>query len=274
MVGAGVDAAERRYEIVNVPIWACRRVSWHGRRWPEHHLHKENSMTDPLVLLPGMMCDGRLFAPQIAAFSRSRAVMVAPLIGADSMEALAAGILSSAPPRFALAGLSMGGIVAMEIMRQAPERVSKLALLDTNALADPPQKAAIREAQVDKTKNGGLRAVMRDEMKPNYLAEGPHREEVLTLCMDMAEALGPAVFVTQSTAIQHRPDQRETLKSVRVPTQVICGEEDRLCPLANHELIRDLVPGARLDVIRGAGHLPTLEQPELTNNVLGNWLAT
>ena len=229
-------------------------------------------MKEPLVLLPGMMCDGRLFAPQIAAFSHERAVMVAALTGADTMSALASSILAIAPPRFALAGLSMGGIVAMDMIRQAPERISRLALLDTNAKADPPQNAAIREAQVESALNGGLRAVMRDEMKPNYLANGPERDRILGLCMEMAEDLGPQIFADQSNAIKRRPDQQETLRKVRVPTLVLCGEDDRLCPLERHELMHDLILGSHLAVIPGAGHLPTLEQPDPTNRRLNEWL--
>ena len=229
-------------------------------------------MQEPLVLLPGMMCDGRLFAPQIAAFSHERAVLVAPLTGADSMKALASSILAIAPPRFALAGLSMGGIVAMEMMRQAPERLTRLALLDTNALADPPANKAVREAQVEKALGGNLRAVMRDEMKPNYLTDGPNREAILNLCMEMAEDLGPSVFADQSNAILHRPDQCETLRAVQVPSLVLCGEDDRLCPLERHELMHGLIAGSRLAVIPCAGHLPTLEQPDLTNRILNEWL--
>ncbi len=229
-------------------------------------------MQDPLVLLPGMMCDGRLFAPQIAAFSHEHPVMVAPLTSADTMTALAATVLAAAPPRFALAGLSMGGIVAMEMMRHAPDRITRLALLDTNPLADPPENAALREAQVDRAVKGGLRAVMRDEMKPNYLTDGPDREAILDLCMEMADALGPKVFARQSNAIQHRPDQCETLRTVSVPTLVLCGEDDRLCPISRHELMHDLIEGSHLAVIPGAGHLPTLEQPDYTNRTLNEWL--
>ncbi|MCB1407476.1 MAG: alpha/beta hydrolase, partial [Rhodobacteraceae bacterium] len=121
-------------------------------------------MTLPLVLLPGMMCDGRLFAPQIAALGR-RAVMVAPVTEHDSVQALAAAILAHAPPRFALAGLSMGGIVAMEVLRQAPKRVARLALLDTNPLAETPEVQARRGPQIARALAGGLVHVMRDEMK-------------------------------------------------------------------------------------------------------------
>tara|TARA_Y100000385_G_scaffold287690_1_gene352469 strand:- start:3697 stop:4392 length:696 start_codon:yes stop_codon:yes gene_type:complete len=229
-------------------------------------------MQEPLVLLPGMMCDGRLFAPQIAAFSHERPVMVASLQGANSVAKLAEEVLSIAPPRFALAGLSMGGIVAMEIYRQAPERITRLALMDTNALSDSPENAAMRERQVKKALEGGLREVMRDELKPKYLAEGKNSSRILDLCMKMADALGSKVFADQSTAVQHRPDQCETLKHVQVPALVLCGSEDRLCSIERHELMHHLVAGSKLAVIPGAGHLPTLEQPELTNRRLMKWL--
>ena len=168
----------------------------------------------------------------------------------------------------------MGGIIAMEIVRQAPERVSRLALMDTNPLAEPAVRAVERDAQIDRVRNGGLRSVMRDEMKPNYLADGPNKGCVLDLCMTMAEAVGADVFNIQSRALQRRPDQRDTLRAIDVPTLILCGEDDTLCPLERHEMMRDLIPGARLAVIPGAGHLPVLEQPELTNKEIKLWLNT
>jgi pimeloyl-ACP methyl ester carboxylesterase len=226
----------------------------------------------PLLLIPGMMCDARLFAPQIAGFSSQRAVMVANLTGQDTVAALADDILASAPARFALAGLSMGGIVAMEIMARAPERVSHLALLDTNPLAEAPERARARLPQIEAVQAGDLRRVMRDEMKPHYLTQGPRVAEILDLCMAMAEALGAEAFVQQSRALATRPDQMQTLARVTVPTLVLCGAEDALCPPERHRLMRDTIPGADLEIIDGAGHLPTLEQPERVNAALAHWL--
>ncbi|MGB3408413.1 MAG: alpha/beta fold hydrolase [Jannaschia sp.] len=226
----------------------------------------------PLVLLPGMMCDARLFAPQLVSLP-GHAVMIAPITGADTCAALAAEVLRVAPARFALAGLSMGGIVAMEVMAQAPERVAGLCLMDTNPKAEHPAVAAGREPQIERVLSGGLRAVMRDEMLPAYLAEGPDRGPILETCMAMAETLGPEVFVRQSRALQTRADRREVLRGVRVPTLVLCGAEDRLCPVHRHEGMHDLVPGSELRVIAGAGHLPTLERPEAVTAALHAWLA-
>ncbi len=228
---------------------------------------------EPLVLLPGMMCDGRLFGPQIKHFGRTRAIHLPPLTRHDTVEALAREVLKFAPDHFALAGLSMGGIVAMEVIRQAPERVSRLALMDTNALAETPQVAANREPQIVKVMAGLLPEVMRDEMKPNYLAPGPGREAVLDLVLEMAIDLGEGAFVRQSRALQKRPDQQATLRRILVPTLILCGAEDTLCPIERHEFMAEMVPHAVLRVIADAGHMPTLEQPEAVIREMETWLA-
>ncbi len=228
---------------------------------------------EPLVLIPGMMCDARLWTPQINAFSRTRAVHLSAITGGGSVQDLAAEVLAQAPDRFALAGLSMGGIVAMEILAQAPERVTRLALLDTNPKAETAAVAKAREPQIAKVAEGQLVPVMRDEMKPNYLAPGPRRTEVLDLVLDMAVGLGPDVFIAQSRALQTRPDQQGTLRSVRVPSLILCGVHDALCPIHRHELMAALIPNARLVVVDGAGHLPTLEQPHAVNAAFEDWLS-
>lgn len=230
-------------------------------------------MTEPLLLLPGMMCDGRLFAPQIAALSASRPVMVAPLIEADNFTDMAEKILESAPSKFALAGLSMGGIAAMEIIHLAPHRVTRLALMDTNHLPDSSERRAGRDVQIANVQRGGLFDIMRDEMKPNYLADSPNKGDILDLCMEMAQTLGADVFINQSKALKARRDQSTTLGEINVPTLIICGREDALCPIEKHILMDSLITGSELSIIEGAGHLPVLEQPDRTNKVLQNWLS-
>ena len=227
----------------------------------------------PLVLLPGDMCDARMWAPQVAAFSGSRTIHLAEMAGADSMATLAAGILAQAPPRFALAGLSMGGIVAMEVLRQAPDRVERLALLDTNPLPEAEAVKADRRARMARVEGGLLDAVVMTEMKPHYLAAWPRRTDLLDLCLAMARDLGPEVFLRQSRALMDRPDQTGTLAAFRGPALILMGEEDRLCPIDRHRLMADLMPQARLEIVPGAGHLPPLEQPEATNAALRAWLA-
>ncbi|MEM9582411.1 MAG: alpha/beta fold hydrolase [Pseudomonadota bacterium] len=229
-------------------------------------------MNEPLVLLPGMMCDARLFGPQIMAFGQERAIHLPPIGQYDRIEALAEAVLAGAPHRFALAGLSMGGIVAMEMARVAPNRVTRLALLDTNPLAETPAMAANREPQIVRVMAGLLPEVMQDEMKPNYLAPGPNRQEILELVMEMAIEQGEGVFVRQSRALQRRLDQQSTLRKLNVPTLILCGEHDTLCPVKRHEFMAELIPSAELVIVPGAGHLPTLEQPNATSAALRTWL--
>lgn len=168
----------------------------------------------------------------------------------------------------------MGGIVAMEILAQAPDRVAKIALMDTNPLAESAQIQARRGPQIEAARAGNLRALMRDEMKPNYLTDGPNRGAILDLCMAMGEDSGPEVFIRQSIALRDRPDQQDTLKASHIPALILCGRDDALCPVHRHTLMAELMPHARLHIIENAGHMPTLEQPEETTKSLQHWLET
>lgn len=226
----------------------------------------------PLIFLPGMMCDARLFAPQIHAFSGRFPVITMPMGAHDNMAALAADVLAHAPPRFAVAGLSMGGILAMEVLRQAPDRMAGLCLMDTNPLAERDEIKARRGPQIAAAQAGDLHRIMQDEMKPNYLTDGPNRAAILDLCMTMALDLGPEVFINQSKALRDRPDQCDTLRGFAGPALVLCGRDDALCPVERHELMQSLMPHSRLTIIENAGHLPTLEQPEETTAALARWL--
>lgn len=222
-----------------------------------------------LLLLPGMMCDARMWG-DIPARLGCDVTHVLPT-GHASMQALAAEILASAPQTFAIAGLSMGGILAMEVLRQAPHRVSHLALLDTNPRAELPAIQTNRARQIARAQTD-LAGVLRDEMKPNYLHPGPHRAAILDLCMAMALGLGPQVFTNQSLALRDRPDQTATLAAFKGPALVLMGEHDTLCPLDRHAQMHALMPQSHLTIIPGAAHLPTLEQPDLTSAALQRWL--
>lgn len=225
----------------------------------------------PLLLIPGMMCDARMWG-SLPAGLLSREIVHALPTGADNVAGLAEAVLARAPPRFALAGLSMGGIVAMEVLRLAPGRVERLALLDTNPLAETTEAQARRLPQIASVLSGGLQTVMRDEMKPNYLADGPSKAEILDLCMDMALSLGPEAFITQSRALAGRPDQTATLAAFKGPALVLMGADDRLCPRSRHDLMHALMPQSRLVIVAGAAHLPPLEQPIQTLAALTRWL--
>ncbi len=225
----------------------------------------------PLLLIPGMMCDARMWGGLPAALFPRPLAHALP-VQADRMDLIAAAILAAAPPRFALAGLSMGGIVAMEMLQQAPGRVERLALLDTNPRAEAPEAQSRRAPQIDRALAGGLAAVMRDEMKPGYLAAGGDRQAVLDLCMEMALALGPGVFARQSRALRDRADRQAALAAFRGPALVLMGAEDRLCPRDRHDLMHALMPQSRLEIVDGAGHLPPLERPLETLAALRRWL--
>lgn len=229
-------------------------------------------MSEPLVLLPGMMCDARVFGPQIAELSADTAIMIAPITKGERVEEISSHILDVLPAKFALAGLSMGAIVAMELLRRAPDRVTRIALMSTNPLAETPPVAASREPLIVRAKAGRLDEVMRDTMRPEFLAPGPQRADVLALAAEMAQTLGPDVFVRQSRALQRRRDQQSTLRKCKVPTLILCGEHDPLTPVKRHSFMAELIPYAELKVLEGSGHLPTLEQPSETTAALRDWM--
>jgi pimeloyl-ACP methyl ester carboxylesterase len=160
----------------------------------------------------------------------------------------------------------------MEILRQAPERVQGLVLMDTNHLPETEHVKLNRETQITAVLEGNLVRVMRDEMKPNYLANGPNHKPILKLCMAMAKNLGPNVFVSQSKALRDRIDQTHTLRSFVGPALVLCGRDDVLCPVERHQLMHNLMPQSILKIIENCGHLPTLEQPDETTAALLGWM--
>jgi len=229
-------------------------------------------MTETLVLLAGMMCDARLFAPQIVGLSADHSVQLAPISGADTVEPLAEQVLAGAPERFALAGHYLGGMVAMEIQRRAPGRITRLALMDPNAQGELPGLAADRETQIVRACAGQLQQVIRDDIAGNLSVQGPRRAEIEDMVLRMAMDLGPDVYVRQSRALQRRPDQQKTLRKLKIPTLILCGAHDQLTPHRRHDFMATLAHGSRLEVIEDAGHLPSLEQPEKVTALLRDWM--
>ena len=223
-------------------------------------------------MVPGMMCDERIFSPQIEALSQNLEVTIADISNFSSVRELASDVLKKAPKKFSLLGHSMGGIVAMEIYSQEPNRIEKLILMDTNPKAELDEVKLKREPQIREVNNGKLLEVMRDEMKPNYLAESENKRSVLNICMDMALSLGPDVFINQSRALQSRLDQQNTIQSINIPVLIMCGSEDKLCPVERHEMMHNMITDSDLKIINNAGHMPTLEQPRETTEVIKEWL--
>lgn len=230
------------------------------------------SMTEPLVFLSGFMTDSRLFAPQVAEFSKDRAITVIPMIG-ETIEEMADRAMAALPPRFTLIGHSLGGIVAMELLRRIPARIERLCLMDTNAQNETPQMAAAREPQIIAARSGRLQQALDAELRREHLAATPERGEVLRLWHQMALDAGAQRFIAQSRALQRRPDQQATLRRSKMPTLVICGAEDGSTPVRRHEFIATLMANGRLVVVNGAGHLPTIERPAVVTHALREWLA-
>jgi len=223
-------------------------------------------------MVPGMMCDERIFSPQIEELSKNLEVTVADISSFLTIRELASEVLKKAPKKFSLLGHSMGGIVAMEIYSQEPNRIEKLILMDTNPKAELDEVKLKREPQIRDVNEGKLLEVMRDEMKPNYLADIENQENVLNVCMDMALNLGPDVFINQSKALQTRADQQGTIQSINIPVLIMCGSEDKLCTVERHEMMHNMINNSELKIINNAGHMPTLEQPKETTEVLKQWL--
>lgn len=230
-------------------------------------------MSVPLVLLPGLLCDSRIFEPQFKALSRERPVMVAPVTGASHIETVAARLLPQLPAEFALVGHCFGGNVAMELLRQAPDRVERLCLISTTPLAETPAEAAAREPWIVRAQAGRLEDVLEEVFPPEHLAETPERADHVAVLRNMALDLGPEIFVCQMRAAQRRPDYQATLRRCKLPTLILSGEEDGLTPPRRHSFMADLIPSARLTSLSGAGHAPSLEQPDRVTGILRTWLA-
>jgi pimeloyl-ACP methyl ester carboxylesterase len=229
-------------------------------------------MRQSLVLLPGLLCDEALWQHQTEHLSDLADTWIADLTRDDSVPAMARRVLTEAPERFALAGLSMGGYVAQEIMREAPERVTRLALMDTSARPDTAEQAVRRRGLMQLAEQGRFRGVT-----PRLLPLLIHPRRMLdtgltSTVMAMAERVGQDAFLRQQRAILDRIDSRESLRRITCPTLVLCGREDARTPLDLHEEMARLIPGARLVIIEDCGHLAPLEQPEAVTAAMRRWL--
>ncbi|PWC55679.1 alpha/beta hydrolase [Azospirillum sp. TSO22-1] len=219
-----------------------------------------------------MPLDAALWTHQTDHLAEVAEVRVGELTAHDSMVDLAQAVLAAAPGRFALAGLSMGGYLAFEILRQAPERVMKLALLDTSARADMPEQIANRRQAVELARQGKYRQVIVGNL-PRLLH--PRHAEERTLVDSVyaqAERIGIDAYVRQQTAIMNRPDSRPGLSAIRCPTLVLCGRQDAITPPEVHVEMADAIPGARFVPVEDAGHLTPMERPQAVTALLREWL--
>ncbi len=229
-----------------------------------------NEPRPTLLLVPGLLCDEQLWRHQVAALSTDVECVVADVDSHDSIEALAHAALSAVDGPFALAGLSMGGYVALEIVRQAPERVSRLALVDTQPRPDSDEQAQRRRGFIDQVREGDFAEVVA-ALVPLTV----HPDHVAALAGEftaMAHRVGPAAFLRQQAAIIARPDSVPSLPGITCPTLVVCGREDRITPLEGSELMAAEIPGARLEVLEHCGHLSAWEEPGAVTSLLREWL--
>jgi pimeloyl-ACP methyl ester carboxylesterase len=228
---------------------------------------------EPLLLLSGLLSDGALWRAQVEGLADVAApVMIPDLSQDDTIAGMARRALAAAPPRFAVAGLSMGGYVALEIMRLAPERATKLALLDTSARTDTPEQAERRRGAIELAEGGGFDGVA-DRMLPNLVH--PDRltdPDLVSAIRAMARRLGKDGFLRKQRAIMGRIDSRPHLPRIACPTLVLCGREDASTPVALHEEMAALVPGARLEVVERCGHMSAMERPAEVTAALRRWL--
>ena len=226
----------------------------------------------PLALLPGLLLDGGLWGAQIDGLANTADCRVADLSTQESVAAMAADVLAAMPERFALAGLSMGGYVALEIVRQAPARIAALALLDTSARPDTAEQTSRRRGLIELAQKGTFKGVTR-QLLPMLVHTDRLTDETLTIdVMAMAERIGREAFLYQQKAIMTRPDNRALLPHIDCPTLVLCGREDVLTPLDRHEEMAGAIPGASLVVIDACGHLSPLERPAEVTAALRHWL--
>jgi pimeloyl-ACP methyl ester carboxylesterase len=226
----------------------------------------------PIVLVPGLNCSPRLYAPQMPALWRFGPVTVADHTRDDTMAAIARRILDVAPPRFALAGLSMGGYIALEMMRQAAGRVAKLALLDTGPRADLPEASEKRRTNIAAAQAGRFDEII-DAQFPIYVHPSRANDAALkAVYLAMCHDVGPEAYGRQQKAIMGRADSRPLLPAIRCPTLVLVGEQDAATPPELSDEMAAAIPGAKLVKLPDCGHLSTLERPEAVTAALVAWL--
>jgi pimeloyl-ACP methyl ester carboxylesterase len=232
---------------------------------------------DTVVFLPGLLCDRAVWEPQIAALSGRYDCVVADYGAADSLRTMAREVLESAPPRFSLVGHSMGGRVALEVMRSEPRRAARLALLDTGYRTRPEGEAGEAEAReryrlLDIARTQGMRVMGREWLRgmvhPARLQDG----ELIETILAMIERKTPGILAAQVLALLTRPSAEAVLRALRCPTLILCGRQDAWSPLARHEEMAAMVAGARLEVIEDSGHMVSLEQPRAVTAALESWL--
>jgi pimeloyl-ACP methyl ester carboxylesterase/predicted ester cyclase len=234
-------------------------------------LEMDGAVTVPLLLLPGTVCDARLFEPMLARLGVPIATVV-DMSGEAATPDLAARILRDAPERFSLLGFSLGGIVALEMIAQAPERIVRLALIDTTSRPDPEANASVRRAAVAKARERGMDGYVDDSWSRLVAPENVLNRELQAVISAMARDAGADVLASQSEVAIHRADSRQRLSAISVPTLILAGEAEQVCPLVAHQEMAEAIPGAQYFTIPKAGHFAPLENPAAVARHVRDWL--
>jgi pimeloyl-ACP methyl ester carboxylesterase len=225
-----------------------------------------------LFLLPGLLCDGTVWAAQVERLARTHDVRVADFRAFDHITAMAESVLAGAPPAFSVAGHSMGARVALEIVRMAPGRVERLALLDTGTHARRPGEAEKRQILVDLAQASGMSALADEWLPPMVHHRQPADGAIMTALRTMVERMTPEIFERQVRALLHRPDAEAGLAAIRCPVLVGVGAEDAWSPPSQHEAMAVHIPQATLTVFPDSGHMAPIEAPDAVTAALARWL--
>lgn len=228
-------------------------------------------MSFPIILITGQLLTDAVWHPLLDAW-KDREVIVADNRSDDTIEGFAQRLLDNAPPKFILIAHAMGGFIAFDVMRRAPERVAKLALISTLASADGPAQTARRQGYIDLVESGNFDQVVEERIPILFSEEKRGDERLLGIARRMAADTGADTFLAQQRAIMARIDSRPRLGEITVPTLLIWGEKDGITSRAHHDEILDAIPGARLEVVAGAGHLPTVEAPDVVVPLLTSFI--
>jgi pimeloyl-ACP methyl ester carboxylesterase len=230
------------------------------------------ALSQPIVLVPGLNCTAECYAGQIPSLWQFGSVIIPDHKRGSTMAEIAAAILADAPPTFALAGFSMGGYIVFEILRQAPERVTRLALIDTMARRDKPEGLQKRHDAIALAEAGKHRQLVAANYPASVHPQNADNAAIRDISVRMAVENGPEVYIRQQQAIIGRPDSLPLLPTIRVPTTIIVGEADTITPVADAHVMADAIPNANLVTIAGAGHMSPTEQPALVAQALVGWL--
>ncbi|NNE84777.1 MAG: alpha/beta fold hydrolase [Alphaproteobacteria bacterium] len=224
-----------------------------------------------LILVPGLICDDEVWTYAQSHLSEVADCRTVPADEADTMQGLARAVLDTAPETFAIAGFSMGGYVALEVLRQAPERVTRLALLDTSSRGDTQDKAAGRHAAIADCEEGRFDDLL-DRFIPLLLHPERMSEPLADRVRAMGHRVGPKLFADRHRAMLTRADGRDLLAGCDIPVRAICGRSDALTSVEDHQEIADLAPRGRLSIVEDCGHMPPLERPQAATALLRDWL--